>query len=204
MIKAFPIKIFLLLLLSVAAIGSRAEPLVEMAERAEKKYTQGDYREAFELYKSALLDNGYDARHVDDDLEKAVDSLQKLGAENEFDFFIENLVEAHQDDWRVYKAAAVQYRNIVKRGYIVAGEFNRGDHRGGQGRFVDSSERDRVRALQLLQKAYALTKNRRPTSSEDTKSVLYEMSMALMQNRYDQSAWKLQHLTDLEQLPDYE
>lgn len=195
--------IFVLLGCFFVAVALAAEA-GGLTGEADKKYSQGDYREAFELYKTALLQKKYAGADVASNISKAVDALDILDAENEFDSFIEKVVEVRSDDWRVYKAAAVQYRKIVKHGYIVAGEFSRGDHRGGQGRFVDSSERDRVRALQLLQKAYALTKRGSQTDSQDTKSVLYEMSMIIMLNRYEHNAWKLQHLTDLDQLPDYE
>ncbi len=198
--KAISIKILFFLLFSTLVISARTVSADEVLDNAEKEYAQGDYREAFDLYKTALLRGSYDGRRAAGDIGKTVDALQKLGKENEFDSFIENVVEVHSDDWRVQTAAAAQYRKIVKYGYIIAGEFSRGDHRGGQGRFVDSSERDRVRALQLLLNAYELAGRNR----QDAKPVLDEMSLSIMQGRDENNAWKLQHLTDLEQLPDYE
>ena len=53
------------------------------------------------------------------------------------------------------------YASSEHYGFIVAGKFYRGNHRGG-GRYVGTMERDRVRALQLMQQALALTA-RRPT-----------------------------------------
>ena len=39
---------------------------------------------------------------------------------------------------------------------MIAGEFERGKHRGG-GKFVNAIQRDRVRALQLMNQALKLT-----------------------------------------------
>ena len=39
-------------------------------------------------------------------------------------------------------------------GYMVAGEFHRGSHRGG-GKYVNALQRDRVRAMQLMNRALA-------------------------------------------------
>ena len=46
-------------------------------------------------------------------------------------------------------SAALNYFGEEHYGYIIAGEFHRGHHRGG-GRYVNSFARDRIRALQLM------------------------------------------------------
>src|SRR5690606_24072707 len=100
-----------------------------------------------------LLEPGYDAKAAEQHISNAVNALRHLGAEREFDAFIESIVRVHENDWRVLTQAAVQYREMDQYGHIVAGKFIRGPHRGGQAEYVNSSERDRTRALQLLRLA---------------------------------------------------
>ena len=83
----------------------------------------------------------------------------------------------------------------------MAGEFNRGNQRGG-GQYADATQRDRVRALQLLEQARPLAQ------ADDDKGAVAEFfsqfASAILFGREGNSAWKLQDLTDLTQLPDYD
>ena len=53
------------------------------------------------------------------------------------------------------QAAANQYLSVNHHGFRIAGKFERGGHRGG-GEMINSLERDRMRALQLLVQAMPL------------------------------------------------
>ena len=78
--------------------------------------------------------------------------LQRLGRMSEFDDFVEKVIKAHDGNWRLLQAAAQEYDRVEHYGYIIAGKYERGGHRGG-GRLVNSLERDRIRALQLMDQA---------------------------------------------------
>ena len=91
---------------------------------------------------------------------------------------------------------------IPKQGVIVAGKFYRGGHRGGDGRWVNASARDRVRALQLMMQA--LPNARKDDDHAKVAGYLLAWADMLLNNRGYQESWRLQYKTDLAVLPDYE
>ena len=84
----------------------------------------------------------------------------------------------------------------------MGGEFKRGPHRGGTAKYVNTYERDRIRALQLMQQALD------SVGKEDDKpaagAFYMDLANQLMGNRGYALAWRLQYLSDLSTLPDYE
>ena len=86
-------------------------------------------------------------------------------------------------------------------GFIVAGKFHRGQHRGG-GRYVGSYERDRSRALQLL--VQGLDRARSDPDRGAAGRYLLTLARALMGDRATNDSWRLQSLTPLDVLPDYD
>src|SRR6202040_2591436 len=81
---------------------------------------------------------------------------QNLGRADEIDEFREAVIAVHKENWRLLETAAQTYANVEHYGFIVAGKFYRGNKRGG-GRYVGTLQRDRVRALQLMQQGLAQT-----------------------------------------------
>src|SRR5262249_23699518 len=125
-----------------------------------------------------------------------------LGRVDEVDAFREAVVAAHQGNWRLLQAAAASYLNDPQHdGFIVAGKFQRGQHRGG-GRYVASYERDRSRGLQLL--AQGLDRARSDPDRGAAGKYLLTLAQAVMGHRAERDSWRLQSLTSLEVLPDYE
>ena len=133
----------------------------------------------------------------------AVNCLQQPRPLDEIDDFREAVIDRPQEqlapagDGRPDATPTIEHY-----GFIVAGKFYRGNHRGG-GRFVSTMQRDRVRALQLMQQALTLTakEDRQGTPSADFH--LHFADMLLNGAGYHEP-WRLQYLTDLSQLPDYE
>ncbi|MDZ7617613.1 MAG: MG2 domain-containing protein, partial [Patescibacteria group bacterium] len=79
----------------------------------------------------------------------------------------------------------------------------RGPKRGDQGgNPVNSVERDRVRALQLMTQAWPLA--RQDDHHAAVGGYLLSMARVLLNNRGFSESWRLQYLTDLSRLPDYE
>ena len=98
---------------------------------------------------------------------------------------------------------ANQYHQIPHQGFIVAGKFSRGPHRGGDGRPVNTLDRDRVRALQLM--VQALPDARKDNDHAKVAGYLRAMAEMWMTGRFGQAeSWRLQAKTDLSVLPDYE
>jgi uncharacterized protein YfaS (alpha-2-macroglobulin family) len=172
----------------------------ERRESAHKLQQQGNYRDAYDILRKLALDPADDPGEVGGDLTHAIGCLQPLGRDDEIDDFREGVIAAHKDNWRLLDTAVRTYQEGQHQGYIIAGKFSRGWRRAG-GRYVSSFQRDRVRALQLMQQALPLAKN-----EKDAKSVAaYHLHFAdvLLNGAGYYEAWRLQSLTDLAQLPDY-
>ena len=72
------------------------------------------------------------------------------------DAFREKAIAAHAKDWRFLAAAAQSYAEMRHFGVIISGQFKRGTNRNGDGAWKNSLDRDRTRALQLMDQAVGL------------------------------------------------
>ncbi len=181
--------------------GEDAVDLSAIRARAHKLHGDGNYNDAYQLFRRLALDPSDDPRLVGQDLQTATNCLQRLNRLNEVDAFREAVIEVHKDNWRLLWAAARNYMELPHQGFMIAGEFHRGPHRGG-GKVVHATERDRVRALQLMVQGLALARQ-----DEDHPAVgqfLLYLGEVLLNNRGYQESWRLQYLTDLSELPDYQ
>ena len=166
-------------------------------DELKKQFDSGNFKVAYDGYRRRALDPKTPPDQVVSDLNLAVQSLQNLGRSAEADELIEASVKSHDKNWRLLREAASQYRSLEQWGFIVAGEFHRGSHRGG-GKYVSSAARDRVRALQLMQQAL-------PLATEDAnKREVARFFVEFAASLQGTDAWRLQTLTDLQTLPDYE
>ena len=170
-------------------------------EKAEKLSREGNWKDAYQLYYSIALNSDTPDEISSKALQNGVNALRNLNRIKESDEFIEKTVENHKDDWHTLYDAAQIYMNIEHYGFMIAGEFERGSHRGG-GRVMNSTKRDRVKALRLYEKALTLAEK------SATPNELYQLCTlfagAVMYNRGYSDSWRLQYLTDLNTLPDYE
>jgi uncharacterized protein YfaS (alpha-2-macroglobulin family) len=171
-------------------------------ERADKLFTQGNYKDAYALCRALALDPKTEPDRVGADLGRAIECLVKLGRVDEVDTFREAVVAVHPANWRLLQAVAESYFNDPHHvGSIVAGKFHRGQFRGG-GRYVGSYERDRSRALQLL--IQGLDRARSDPDRGGAGSYLLTLGRALIGNRTMGESWRRQSLTPLDVLADYD
>ncbi len=170
-------------------------------EKLHKLASDGNYKDAYDGFRQLALDPKDDPLRVGSDLDMALQALQQLGRLDEIDQLRENVAQIDARNWRLLMAAAESYLHYDHYGFIIAGKFSRGPHRG-EGDAVNSMERDRVRALQLMTQAIPLVANE-PQKS-DVANFWMNLSKMLMADRGYGEAWRLQYLTDLGQLPDYE
>jgi len=183
------------------ALGQRAQTSVDR-ERVDRLFTQGNYKDAYEGYRALALDATTEPNRVGTDLGQAVQCLWQLGRVDEADTLREAVVVVHQGNWRALQAAAESYLNEAQHfGFIVAGKFQRSQRAGG-GRYVGSYERDRARALQLL--VQGLDRARTDPDRRAAGRYLLTLAQAIMGNRATGESWRLQRLTPLDVLPDYE
>jgi tetratricopeptide (TPR) repeat protein len=185
----------------IFAAPPRPEATNQMRVAATETMKQGNFKDALEQFQKLLLDPQDEPRLVGNDLNNAVMCLLRLNRMNETDALLENAVKVHKDNWRLLTAAARQYMNLPHQGFIIAGRFERGHHRGG-GKIVNSIERDRVRALQLMVQAMPLAI--KDDNHAEAGQFLLELAGMLLNNRGYGEAWRLQTLTDLAVLPDYD
>ena len=118
----------------------------ELRKQMNETFRQGNYKDAYEGFRKLAFDPENNSRLVGDDLSTAVLCLENLDRADEIDDLLEDVVKVHQGDWWLLWHAAQNSMSIPHQGFIVAGKFYRGNHRGG-GRMVNSVERDRIRAL---------------------------------------------------------
>lgn len=194
----------------VAAVVSLAAIAVAVVGQApargnramyERLFREGNFQEAYTGLRSLCLDPAAAAGEVPAALNMAVNCLQRLGRLAEVDALLETTVETHGKNWRLLEAAAQHYQTLPHQGFLIAGEFRRGPHRGG-GMVANSFARDRVRALQLFVSALPLAQQ--DDRKDEVARFYMNLAAALRRSEHGQDAWRLQHLTDLGQLPDYE
>ncbi|MDR0336247.1 MAG: alpha-2-macroglobulin, partial [Planctomycetaceae bacterium] len=173
---------------------------------ADQLIKQGLHKDALDLLRSWILDPKTAETKTPDKAEAIVRvcrTLQQLNRVSETDEFLEKTAEIHKTDWKMLSHLALSYtQSIQHNGYIIDGKFQRGPHRGG-GQWVNTAERDRIRALQLLVQAMPLVLK----DNDQQKNSLFFLQFAevvMFNNRLNHVAWKLQTLTDLNILPDYE
>src|SRR5262249_49149808 len=200
----FP-KVLVSAALAIAALSVwllAAEAPVKQSQRAgfQQAYSSGNYKVAYEGFRKLALDPNNDALLVSSHLSFGISALQQLGRVDEIDEFREAVIDVHKGNWRLLETAAQSYLDVDHQGFIVAGKFYRGRRRGG-GKYVTALFRDRVRALQLMQMAAPLV-----AKDDDHKAAAqFELRFAgmfLMAGAYE--AWRLQTLTDLTKLPDFD
>ncbi len=201
MCKRLILRLFLFVFMASLANATTPTTHDELYKEAEKLQGDGNFKEAYDLYHKLCLDPEYGKQAAGQALRQAIHCLQNINRVNETDELLEKAIALRANDWRFLESAALTYYSgIQKHGYIVAGKFERGHHRGG-GRPANSMERNRTRALQLFERARKLAITEEASGTEIGNLAL-QFAQTLMQGHHE--SWRLQVLTDLSTLPDYE
>ena len=164
-------------------------------------FKDGNYAEAYDGFRRLALDKRTDPEFVGHDLTKAIHCLQRLNRIAETDAFRDEVLVQHAKNWRLLAAVAKTFQQGNHYGFIIAGKFQRGHHRGG-GQRASAQERDRARALQLMQQALPLMADE--ANRVAVAQFYREFAQMFLASRRGNQAWRLQSLTDLTILPDYE
>ena len=182
----------LALLLPVAADENARKGAIELMQ-------QGNFKEAFEAFERFMYTpDAKNPQVARDDLNNAISCLQRLNRQAETDTVREKIATTHPQNFHAQWAAGMSFLHANHHGVILNGAFKRGHHRGG-GAQAHVTERDRVRAAQLLQRALELAEGQR---GED--AVAYDFASVMIGARGGVGAWQLSALTDLTTLPDPE
>jgi hypothetical protein len=159
----------------------------------------GNYRDAYEGFRALALDRYDDPLGVAQDLTEGIQCLQQLGRWDEIDDFREAVIAVHRNNWRLLQAAAKSLQDDQHYGFLISGKFHRGPQRGGGGQVVSSAERDRVRALQWIVEALPLVRE-----DAHREATFYLTAAEILLDSPHRESWRLQYLTELASLPDYE
>ncbi|NLF18255.1 MAG: alpha-2-macroglobulin, partial [Lentisphaerae bacterium] len=171
---------------------------------ARKLREDGNVQEAVVLFRKLLADPAADPAQVPDDLGYGLYCLQRLGRQAEMDGLLELSIAAHGGNWRLLQQAALAYSDLLQHsGEVIGGEFRRGHGHGQEGRWADCHARDRVRALQLMAQAQPLVQAL-PRPSAEAAGFFLTFADQVASWFIPRESWRLQILTDLETLPDYD
>ncbi|MEM7393216.1 MAG: hypothetical protein AAF492_12800, partial [Verrucomicrobiota bacterium] len=182
-----------------SAEAAQGEQLQSTSTTSPKKLQQaGNYKEALNIYEKLVVDPAHKGRAAADDLSAARDCMNRLNRIDLWDDLAEKAIASHPEDWQVLYAAAQGYSQSQHWGRFAGGTFSRGWHIRS-GRQVNATERDRIRALQLLQQALPHI-----TEDDDPKIVadFYNNFSSIL--RSGGASWRLQMLTDIDDLPEWD
>jgi alpha-2-macroglobulin len=182
--------------------GIETDVTMDDRNQAQSLYQQNNFNDAYQIYLKLLQDPQAEDSLLANDYRQAWRCLQSLSRTNELDGLREQLLDRHPNKWRLRQSIARSYLENEHYGFLVAGEFIRGNARGG-GEWADASEYDRSRALQILIESIPLAENSKSTADELADFYLL-IGQGVELNRTDGENWRLQALTDLNQLPEIE
>lgn len=186
-----------LLLLMMTCSFALAADAPEMRKQAEKLETDGNWREAYDLRVKILREVDDDQSGVD--LQKALNSQQRLGEQKNFDGLMAEMTEKLKDNPQFMQAAGSAFLSGQGHyGQILDNKFQRGNNGGGQ--WVNVQEQDRLRALQCFMQALRTVKK----GGAEEIAILRNLGQALTYARTGSgNLWQLYLLTDLDAVPDY-
>jgi len=174
--------------------------------RAAKLREDANWAEAFEIYRELLTGGqriGAEQARADD-ISHAFQCLQQLGRWGEFDELMNTAVAVDGSNWRLLKAIAQAYRNVPHQGWVSGEDIFSRDQRNQSGRYVSVAERDRVRALQLFEKGLPLVQAEAGADQNTRKARVDFFRAFAAELKAHHQTWRLQSLTDLSELPDFE
>ncbi|MBL9143285.1 MAG: hypothetical protein JNM99_06335 [Verrucomicrobiaceae bacterium] len=165
-------------------------------DQAEKLANDNNHREAANAFKAILERRDVEGRLIAKTLQRAVESLNNLDEAAEAEQVIETAAKSHADQWLVLEQAALSIMQLNHQGRWLNNQFMRS---GQSGLYRDATERDRVRAFQLLLAA------RKAMPADASKADRGRLLATLIAAWGDgRSPSELLRLTDVTTLPDYD
>ena len=191
----------ILVLFAQGAVQQAPKGSPDIRKKARKEMADGNFKDAYGLFEKLSLDKNTQPNMVGEDLVNAITCLQRINRVKDVDDYRERVADTHSNRWQVLMSVAnTCFGGPNHYGTIIGGKFERGHHRGG-GRYVNSFERDRMQALQLMEQAIRVAAK----NSEQLSGQFYlQFASFLMGYRGYRGGWRLQYLSDLSELPDYE
>ena len=184
-----------------------AEPpaITDQRTKADKLFADGNYKESLAIYRALALDVTNTGPLLSHDITQTSNSYRNLQLDNEIDAYLEEAEKVHAANWRGLKAIGVEWIINQHYGFVIAGKYHRGNQNSG-GQYVDSTQRDRVKALQIFEKALPLVVAEAVTDRNRSEIATFynQFGDFVLNGRMGGAAWQLQSLTNLKELPDYD
>ncbi len=188
-----------LLVFSALFLGAFTSSGLTPAE-ISKLREDGNYKEAYDVclrFFKELPKGSQDPQSAELYIE-AIQSIGGLQAFEKYDELLELIEARHSDNLPLLSVIALGQFGY---GYKIGDRFTRGTPRGYAGEQVTCLERDRVRILRLLVNAM----DKADKADKPLREKFYvNLGNALRFNRHGGQSWRLQELTDLSRLPDYD
>ena len=170
-------------------------------DQAVRLMRAGNYKDAYDVFRKLALDPQDDPRKVGEDLQMATQCLANLNRISEIDAFCEAVVAIHKANWRLLWAAAENYMQVQHRGFALLGNSNADP----------TAEEERLSTRSIgIEFGHCNSCNRRlPLASKEADHpavgrFFLNLAGMLLNQRGASESWRLQYLTDLGTLPDYE
>lgn len=190
-----------LLCLAMAGIALTLKPgNAAAALPGQALYDEGNFAEAYEVMQRSLVKHDVQGKEAANTLNAARRCLNHLNRAGEIDSLLTKVFESGKDDWRLLAEVARQYRVAEHIGRMVDGEFKRGRGRG-RSEMLNSHARDIVRSLQIYLQTIKVATD--AGEQKQVASVMLQMAQTV-RKLHGGRLWRLQSLTDLAELPDYQ
>ena len=169
-------------------------------EKADIEYKNGNYRDALEIYEKILTSKeDIDGKKLATAFVNAINAQGALNRTKEFDTLAEEAILAYNNSPEILFAVSNGYTNISHNGSLINNEFVRNEWGGI---YTSSYKRDIVRAIQLHMQGIKIIEADKKNNEQTAEQyiALAEKILIFSQGK----TWRLQLLTNLETLPDYE
>lgn len=178
-------------------------PQEQTMSTADQAFKDGNYKVAAQQYEAILAGKPEDFLIVQRALRNTQECYQHLGDYQKVEPLLEQVAANYAQNWQVLQEVAELYQSIPHYGFIVEGEFQRGNRRHSTGGKRATKERaDYVRCLQLYQQAMSQLAGATPSQKGEFLLKFSERMMSYRESR--NQSWELQKLTDLNALPEVE
>ncbi len=197
--------IFTTILCSIFSITLVNGEITENRAKVDKMIKDGNYKEALDL----AVENFKQVSDEQsaDDLKHIANCFQRLRKYDQIDEVFDIVDETHAENSDVLYQAGYTILNGRHDGVWYDNAYKRGENvysksRGTRAEYANSHDRDRVSALQYFQRAYKTATEAKDV--EDMGKAIEAWQTAMIHGRQGPQSWKLQMLTDMEELPEIE
>lgn len=192
---------------TLAVVGLTQTPdEATLRQQADTAFTKKNWKQAYDAYRQLVANRGTSANKVPDDLQRAIDCMRRLNLNEDLDGLLKEAVEIHPDNWRVVAKAAFSILHSPHYGMVADQQFHRSPSRDRSGSWINTAEQDRHQALIWYQQALiAALKSVDAGKSQpsDISPFYLEMMNAVLHNRQQRLAWRLQQKTNLDEAPNF-